>query len=281
MNSDKRLLSLYGLKYNPFTPDLPTDAIWCPPQLHSFISRLELLALHGGFASLYGEVGLGKSKALQLIAERLSRLPDLTVGVMQRPQSSLSDFYRELGDLFGLRLSPANRYGGFKALRERWEQHIKATLMRPLLLLDEAQLAPSPCLTELRLLASERFDSRTLLTVVLCGDTRLPERFRLPELVPLGSRISARMFLEPYSPAQLEDYLQHMLNHAGAPQLLTEELIRALTQHAGGNLRILTQMANELLLVAAAQDRPQLDEKLFLEHFQFSRRPQRRTGGAS
>ena len=36
-----------------------------------------------------GEPGLGKSKTLQKIAHRLEQIPDLTVGVMQRPQSLL------------------------------------------------------------------------------------------------------------------------------------------------------------------------------------------------
>ena len=71
---------------------------------------------------------------------------------MERPQSSLSDFYREMGTLFGVNLSPSNRYGGFTALRERWKNHIKSTLFRPVLLVDEAQEMLTPCLNEIRLL---------------------------------------------------------------------------------------------------------------------------------
>jgi hypothetical protein len=58
---------------------------------------------------------------------------------MERPQSSLGDFYREMGDIFEVNLSLANRYGGFKALRERWLKHTQTTLFRPVLLIDEAQ----------------------------------------------------------------------------------------------------------------------------------------------
>ena len=35
---------------------------------------------------------------------------------------------------------------------------------------------PSPSLAELRILASAEFDSRALLTVVLCGDGRLTQQ---------------------------------------------------------------------------------------------------------
>ncbi|WP_436395157.1 hypothetical protein ACSDBR_10665 [Acidithiobacillus ferriphilus] len=56
---------------------------------------------------------------LRLLAERLSRLPDLTVGAIHHLQSNLADFYRELGDIFAVSLRPGNRWGSFKALRER------------------------------------------------------------------------------------------------------------------------------------------------------------------
>ena len=38
------------------------------------------------------------------------------------------DFYREMGELFGVELRPANRWGGAKLLRERWQKHIDASL---------------------------------------------------------------------------------------------------------------------------------------------------------
>ena len=30
---NQRLLALYGLKWNPFTPDVPTEALYVPPQV--------------------------------------------------------------------------------------------------------------------------------------------------------------------------------------------------------------------------------------------------------
>jgi hypothetical protein len=35
------------------------------------------------------------------------------VGVVTRPQSGAADFYRELGELFNVKLSPHNRVVGF------------------------------------------------------------------------------------------------------------------------------------------------------------------------
>ncbi len=109
---------------------------------------------------------MGKSKTLRQIAHRLEQVPDLTVGVMQRPQSAMGDFYRELGELFNVGLSVANRYRSFKALRQRWMAHCKSTLLKPVLLIDEAQHVSAECLTELHLLQSHHFDSQSLLFTI-------------------------------------------------------------------------------------------------------------------
>lgn len=272
--NDKKLLALYGLKWNPFLPNIPVEALWPAPGIDTFFFRIENLVMDGGFALICGEAGLGKSKNLQQLAHRLNSLSDVVVGVMERPQSSLNDFYRELGALFEVNLSPANRYGGFKALRERWRTHIKNTLFRPVLLIDEAQEMMTACLNEIRLLGSAHFDSQCLLTTVLCGDMRLPERFRNTALVSLGSRMQIRKALKPYGRGDLLNYLEHALLQAGAPHLMTQTLMETLVDHAAGNLRLLNNMAAELLARGAEKQAKQLDEKLFLEVF--SRQPSSR-----
>jgi general secretion pathway protein A len=116
---NQKLLALYGLKWNPFSPDLPTEAIYVPPRIENFCWRIEQArSARGGFAMIHGDPGTGKSVALRLLAERLARLPDITVGAINHPQSNLADFYREMGDIFAVPLRPHNRWGGFKALRE-------------------------------------------------------------------------------------------------------------------------------------------------------------------
>lgn len=269
--NNKKLLALYGLKWNPFSPNIPVEACWMPPGIEQFCFRVENLVMDGGFAQICAEPGMGKSKTLQILARRLGALSEVVVGVMERLQSSLGDFYREMGELFGVGLSPANRYGGFKTLREKWRNHIKTTLFRPVLLIDEAQEMLAPCLNEIRLLSSEQFDSRSLLSTVISGDLRLPERFRSPMLVSLGSRIQTRLFIEPYEKKVMMDYLDHTLTQAGALHLMNKELKYTLVEHSAGNLRMLNSMAAELLVNGAQKDLPVLDEKLFIEVF--SRHP--------
>lgn len=212
-----------------------------------------------------GEPGTGKSVVLRLLAERLGQQHELTVGAIVHPSGNLADFYREMGDLFGVELRPHNRWGGFKALRERWLAHLDGTLMRPVLLIDEAQEMPPTVLNELRLLSSHQFDSRHLLSVVFAGDGRLNTKLRREELLPLGSRIRTRLIMEYASRDELTACLNHLLVSAGNAHLMTSELTTTLCDHAVGNYRVLTGMAGELLATAAQRELTQLDEKLFLE----------------
>lgn len=265
---NKKLLALYGLKWNPFSPDVPDEALYLSPRLESFAWRMENLAREGGFALVTGEPGMGKSVAMRVLVERLAALPEVKVGVLTRPHAFLNDFFRELGDLFGVQLQPHNRWAGSKALREKWRHHIDAALFRPILVVDEAQEMRTVVLNELRLLCSAQLDSQVLLTTILAGDTRLTERFRTAELLPVGSRLRARLTIERATPDELLELLKHALTKSGNPKLMTPELMATLSEHAAGNIRILMNMAGELLAAGTQREVKQLDEKLYFEVFQ-------------
>jgi type II secretory pathway predicted ATPase ExeA len=263
----KKLLSLWGLKWNPFSPELPSEGLLVTPKIESFAWRVEQLVTEGGFALISGESGTGKSVALRIVALRLASVRDVVVGALERPQSKNADFYRELGDIFSVKLSPSNRWGGFKALREKWKSHLASSLIKPVLLIDEAQEMAPDVLSELRILSSADFDATSLLTIVLAGDGRLLDLLRHQDLVPLNTRIRTRLITETATRDELLELLNHALAKAGNTTLMTDGLMDALVDHSAGNYRLLMTMSAELLAYGIAHEVNQLDEKFYLELF--------------
>jgi type II secretory pathway predicted ATPase ExeA len=271
------LLSVYGLKWNPFTPDIPVEALWRTPEVEHFSWRVEQQVRDGGFALITGDSGTGKSIALRLLMRHLQTLPDIVVAAVSRPQSRRPDFYREMGDIFAVPMKVNYHWSSFKDLRSRWEALVASTLWRPVLLVDEAQEMLPEVLSELRLLSSTQLDSRSILTIVLSGDNRLLDLLRLPELIPLGTRIGPRLVLDYATPRQLTEFLTYALAQAGNPHLMTAQLIATLAEHAAGNYRVLCHMAAELLSEGLRRQLPQLDEKLYIEVFSSSSRSRSRS----
>ncbi|MFQ5600464.1 MAG: ExeA family protein [Candidatus Krumholzibacteriia bacterium] len=270
-------LKAYGLKWDPFSREVPPEALFRSAPAESLCWRTEHVLLEdGGFASVIGDPGTGKSACMRLVEQHLLRNSGAKVVSLEHASGSVSSFYRELGERFGVELTPRNRWGGFKALRECWCEHMESTLLRPVLLVDEAQEMNPKVLTELRILSSTRFDSRVILGVVLAGDRRLHEKLRHEELAPLGSRLRVRIFLEPMDKETLLAVLDYRLNTAGGTALLTEGLKTTIVERAAGNPRTMLAMGQDLLVVAVHRELKRLDEKLFLEVFGGDDRPQKR-----
>jgi len=277
----RKLQALYGLKWNPFSREVPPESLYRSALAESLCWKTEHVLLEeGGFAAVIGDPGAGKSACLRLLEHHLLRGSRAKVAELEQASGSLSSFYRELGELFGVKLTPRNRWGGFKALRECWREHLDTTLLRPVLLVDEAQEVSATVLTELRLLSSVRFDSRVILSVVLAGDRRLQTRLRHEDLAPLDSRLRVRITLEPMDKEALLALLEHRLDSAGGQALVTKELKATLVERAAGNPRTLLSMGQDLLMTAVARDLKRLDEKLFLEVMGDDRPPSRRRRSA-
>lgn len=275
MNS--KMLALMGLKYNPFGTQVPTSALLPTPSIDHFCWRVESLCSQGGFCVITGEPGSGKSSILRILCQRLQKMGEIHVGILTRPQASVADFYRELGDLFGVTLTASNRWGGAKMLRQKWQNFIESSLYRPVLIADEAQSMSPAVLCELRLLASADLDSRLMLSVVMAGDDRLVKKLQTDELLPINSRIRCRMHCEPLDTEQLREGLKHHMKAAGNPQLMSAGVIDSLCEQARGNFRSLMISANELLDHALRNELDRIDNNVF---FAVTSMQPKRTGKA-
>ena len=111
-----------------------------PPKVENFCSRIEQAHLReGGFAMIHGDPGSGRASscACSPSVSHAGR----PLGRRHPPSAEQlpSDFYRELGGIFSISIRVSNRWGGFKALRARWLDHLGSASRRPVVLVDEAQ----------------------------------------------------------------------------------------------------------------------------------------------
>ena len=61
---NNKMLALYGLKWNPFTPNVPTEALHVTTRLELFCWRVQQLAGEGGFALVTGVARLRQVRRL-------------------------------------------------------------------------------------------------------------------------------------------------------------------------------------------------------------------------
>jgi type II secretory pathway predicted ATPase ExeA len=265
MVNTQHILAMYGLRWNPFLPDVPPEALYKTKLVEDFCWRAEHIVLDGGFALITGNPGVGKSAAVRIVAEHLSAIPELSVKPLTLVKCGLRDFYRELAQLYEIDVAVSNRYGNFNKLRERWIAQIRNKYFRPVLIIDEAQEMMPDVLLELRILGSTNFDSRCILGTILAGDQRLTEKLGTPALLPLLSRVRAHLLVEEATSTDLAEILRNALEQAGAPDLVTPGLRKALVDNCMGNPRAMMNMANELLGIAAKRGDKQLTEEVFFE----------------
>ena len=84
---DRKLQALFGLKFNPFAPDIPIEALFVYDELKSFLWRMENIFINeGGFSLITGESGRGKSATLRLLESKLSAHRDLEGGLNLQTQ---------------------------------------------------------------------------------------------------------------------------------------------------------------------------------------------------
>ena len=125
-------------------------------------------------------------------------------------------------------------------------------------------------LAELRLLSSLNLDARALLTVILAGDERLSARLKTPDMLPIQSRIRTHLQLGYADPEHLYAVLDRTLEHAGRPDLITDDVKRALSTHANGNLRAMMTMADHLLSHVVQHELGRIDEQVFFDVFKLA-----------
>ena len=252
--------AFFGLTRQPFTAEVPAEALFRSGPLDEALARLRFVVEQHGIALLTGEPGSGKSATLRALvaAGEPAQHKFIYLTTPRSPRGLLQALCYALG------LEPA----WFAVALQRQVQDALCRLdahgVTPVLLCDEAQLAPAAVLDELRLLTNTAMDARCPLALVLAGHPSLRRRLALEALTPLAQRVTVATSLTGLSAAQTAHYVAHQLQWAGATRpVFTKEVIQLIAHHSRGVPRQINRLCTSALFAAFAVQQPLVEEPAF------------------
>lgn len=256
----------FGLSQLPFALT-PNTAFFCDLDSHREALNTLLVALSQGegLILISGEVGSGKTLLCRLLLNTLHG---------KRPYAYIAN-----ADLTadGLRQALADELGvGSRDHTPLPAHELQRRIERQLLALaqsgtsvvwviDEAQAMPRATLETLRLFSNLESEQRKLLQIVLFAQPELDRRLAQHDLRQLRQRIAFSYRLRPLRASETRAYLQHRLQVAGhasgsgsGAEVFGALAATVLHVYASGTPRLINLLAHKSLMLAAAQQRPQV-----------------------
>ena len=136
-----------------------------------------------------------------------------------------------------------------------------------LLMIDEAQTLPARLVEEVRMIGNVIVAGQPRLRLVLSGNAALEERLTSPKLESFNQRIAARCYLQPLNYDETAGYMQAQIVAAGgeASRLFADNAWQAVYHASGGIPRLINQVCDHALMLAAAAQRRILDAAVIEE----------------
>src|SRR5580700_8958831 len=249
----------FGLQKLPFnlTPD--PAFLYLPPKHRQALAGLTYAILERkGFAVLTGDAGTGKTT---LINSVLARLPAERVesSFILNPTLSVSEFLEIVMLDFDIQDVPASKAQRLWKLQEFLAQ-VHHQNRYAVLVIDEAHKLSLEVLEEIRLLGNYESASEKFLQILFLGQTELDDLLERRDLRQLKQRIGLRLYIDPLTPSEVQQYIRVRWAKAGAksPPPFSQEALTMIAQWSQGIPRVINSLCDSALLMAYG------DESLFV-----------------
>jgi type II secretory pathway predicted ATPase ExeA len=255
----------WGLERRAFANTPDPDFVYRSPTFAEGFARLvyDATELRGGLSLITGEIGCGKTMLAQALADGLVDSP-CDVITLPYPKVTPMQMLATVACGLGIESPPRGKLDVIVALRDRLRaQH--AAGRRPVVVVDEAQLATPSLLEEIRLLTNFEDRQDKHLHVVLLGQPELRDRVR--KRPQIDQRVSLRFHVEPMEAEDVGGYVAHRLRVAGRKSgaIFTPDALRVLAERSGGVPRRVNTLATQGLFVGAMRRLPEVDEQLMTD----------------
>jgi type II secretory pathway predicted ATPase ExeA len=241
----------FGLKDKPFAmqPD-PSFIYWGKGHSMAY-TMLEYGVLNNiGFTVITGEIGCGKSTLVRLLLKQLD--DQITVGLLSNTRIAEGELLRWVMLSLGQPFEQASTVALFRDFQNFLIEEY-ANYRRTVLIVDEAQNLSANTLEELRMLSNINAEKDQLLQIVLVGQPQLLETLRSPALVQLVQRISADFHIQPLSPTEVYEYMEHRIAIAGATRhIFTPPAGNLIARASKGVPRVINMLCETALVYGFA-----------------------------
>ena len=245
------------------TPD--PDFVYRSPAFAEGFARLvyDATELRGGLSLITGEIGCGKTMLAQALADGLADSP-CDVIALPYPKVTPTQMLAAVARGIGIDPPPRGKFAVIMALGARLAA-LHGAGRRPVLVVDEAQLASASLLEEIRLLTNYEDRQDKHLHVVLLGQPELRDRVR--KRPQIDQRVSLRFHVEPMEVDDVRGYVEHRLRVAGwsGGELFTADALAALAARSAGVPRRVNTLATQALFVGAMRQLAQISAELMTD----------------
>ena len=253
----------FGLNEKPFTITPDPRYLFMSERHGEGLAHLVYgVTESGGFIQLTGEVGTGKTT---LVRTLLGQIPDeVDIALILNPQLTAVEFLMTICEELSIQL-PKQKYSA-KALIDALNRHLleaHSRGRRTILLIDEAQNLSEGVLEQLRLLTNLETSKQKLLQIILIAQPELREKLAQENLRQLAQRVTGRYHLEPLSPEEAFQYIDHRLRVAGAlTEIFEPAAKREVYRLTNGVPRIMNVICDRALLGAYSKESRTVNRRL-------------------
>jgi type II secretory pathway predicted ATPase ExeA len=253
----------FGLEHGLFDEGIAADgAVFRAPKHDRLVAHFKLgLASPSSSIVLWGPAGVGKTTLTSMALRAIStRLALAWVGGMATNSTELLELILvELG-ISTLRTTRMERL----QLWRQFQGEMCATDSRLFVVVERTEDLSTEVLHALDQLTAPDAVGNPGANLVLLGHAGIHDHLAAPLLDSLRQRIRLRAELEPFTEAELQDYLRHQVTCAGGQyeRIFAPGAVASLHRYSQGVARLVNTLCESALDIAAVQQQKQLTPEL-------------------